>query len=182
VKPVRALIAWLAWLLLNGCTCAQPGCTLENCRVMIRDCRVEFDGYAQFCLVNFPAPEGTDHAVYCVDTCNAVAGRGAIAQCIAGKAEECRDARDAGRQYWEVTAPCAVSNAQAPQQACADACRLTRDSCDEKCSGGRACDTCRRAGMASCPACPNTTFEACMECTRPCMYDYLKCVEACPRQ
>lgn len=176
---MRALILLLP--VLTACPLPQPGCTLENCRVMVDACSVELRSYSLFCVTNTARPATpVDSAPYCVKACNASPGNGALVECIAGKAEDCRAARDAG-MFLELGAVC-PSTSKPPQKACSDKCEATLEACDAVCSGGRPCDQCRRGGGTCGAVCPDAGFEACLDCSSKCTLEAAACSERCPRE
>lgn len=182
---------WVAlFLVLVDCRSSQPGCTIENCDAMISACRVEFQGLPD----SIPECTGIDSPgrsiipelnEYCVEACNARPGRGALASCIASKAEACRGARDAGTTIDAVISPCFEGlPSDVPQRACDDMCRAEQKTCDTKCSGGDACDNCLRAGGGqSCASmCSSAGWKACLDCSAQCGLGYLACSDRCPRE
>jgi hypothetical protein len=184
---MRALVGLGFSLLLVDCKVSQPGCTMENCKLMIEACRVEFSGSPAAvpeCL--WPGsgrPSGPiDFSRWCVDACNANKNGGTLASCIAGRADACRGARDAGMTFEQAIAPCLDSTSVSlPEKACDDKCRADQDACDTKCSGGRPCDNCLRAGMSCGDVCSDAGWEACLDCSSRCGVDYVGCSDRCPR-
>jgi hypothetical protein len=179
---MRLLLVALAGLLTVNCSTSQPGCSLENCRVMADACRVEFSGVTSYCYTNNTVPPGTDFAQWCVQACNARPANGQLAQCVADHAGACRAALDGGQQPEQVISSCLDTTAKGPQKACDDQCMTTRLACDVACSGGRPCDNCRRAGQDCTGLCPDAGFSTCADCSIQCALRYFDCSDACPRE
>ena len=176
-------LALLALIQCSGNTIPgpQPGCTQANCEALINACRVDLVGSpAANCNNVAPAPANFNFAAYCVDACNAQRGAGVTVQCIANKADECRDA---GLQTANVIASCENLDAGAfAEQMCDDRCVADRKTCDDKCSGGRPCANCRNAGMPDCASvCPDAGYQDCTDCSAKCGLTYVACSAACPR-
>jgi len=178
----------LLLLILSSCrTAPQPGCTKENLDAMVQRCRVEFLGPSPLCIVLYsrlPPQEERDAVLseYAIKSCNAQAGNGSIAECVASRATTC----DQGNtQRDEVARGCSSGDSRpGPESSCDTACREKQRTCDEACGAQRACDQCLRAGqtLANCPGCtPAASFAACMDCSMKCRYTYLDCSDACPR-
>ena len=179
----------LPWLLLSvllfvDCRCAQPGCTYDNCKLLIDACRVEFAGgpdQVAECTGYDRPPMPPDWAKYCVDACNAHEGNGALASCIAGKAGECIDGGFRGIDA--VIKSCeSMTPPPGPQKSCDDQCRATQKQCDTKCSGGDPCDQCLRAGQNCNGLCTDAGWQACLDCSAKCGLDYVACSDHCPRE
>lgn len=181
---------WLGLLLvLVGCRAPQPGCTIENCGAMIEACRIEFSGGPESLAecTGFDRPERSilpEIHGYCVEACNARPGRGELASCVAGKANECNAARaDGGFTAVDaVVQSCFDQNAKGPQRSCDDTCRAQQKECDTKCSGGDACDQCLRAGRSCAAVCTDAGWKPCLDCSAKCGLDSLACSDRCPRE
>lgn len=172
-------------LLLTACSQPQPGCTAENCKLMVSGCRVEFIGGPQdIAACGFDRPASPpDFTKYCVDACNAHQGNGQLATCIAGKADACRDG--GFNRFAAVIQPCldAAMGTKGPVKSCDDTCSADRRTCDDKCSGGKACDSCLRAGRNDCAMhCSDAGFVACLDCSGQCGLKYVACADHCPRE
>jgi hypothetical protein len=165
-----------------SCNTSQPGCTAENIRVMADACRVSFDGVSPYCLATNHVEAGMDYTPWALPVCNAHAGNGALAECIAGKADACRGARDAGTTPEQVISPCLDSSAKGPEKSCDDACTATRTTCDDKCTGGKACNSCVRMGGPCADVCPDAGFKTCADCSLQCALQYIACSDHCPQQ
>ena len=183
------ILAWLSLALLVDCKSSQPGCTLENCRLMIDACRVEFSGgpdsIAECTGIDRPPrPIAPELHQYCVDACNASAGRGELASCIASKADACRVARDAGIFTDMAYASCLnQSPGGMPVASCAETCRTEQKACDTRCSGGDACDQCLRQGGPNCASrCSDAGWKACLDCSAQCGLDSIACSDRCPHE
>lgn len=184
--------AWVgvAVVALAGCPSPQAGCNVENCRAMLDACRVEFSGSLSglalvTCVSGSDRPTGpVDLSKYCVDACNARPGRGELASCIAGRADACRAARDAGLASEPAFDSCLTASPEIrpPVKSCDNTCLADRDACDTKCGGGRACDNCLRAGGSCASVCTSTNYAACLDCGAKCSLDYLACNDRCPRE
>lgn len=172
--------------VLAGCHVPQAGCSIENCQAMVEACRVEFQGgpAALAICTGFDRPPGpVDWSPYCVDACNAHAGNGKVAACVAGKADECRGARDAGKTLDQVIAPCLESTDKAALKSCDDTCTAERKACDDACSGGKPCDSCLRAGRSDCASlCTDAGYSACLDCSSQCGLKYVDGSDRCPRE
>ena len=181
---------WLGLsLVLAGCRFPQPGCTTENCQTMVEACRVEFTGgpasLAECTGFDRPgrsiAPELNE---YCVQSCNALPGRGEIISCIAAKADECRAARADGGFTAVDAVVQSCFNAKPskdPQPSCDDTCRTQQKDCDTRCSGGKPCDLCLRSGRSCANVCTDAGWKPCLDCSSNCGLDYLACSDRCPR-
>lgn len=179
------LFLLLGLVLVTACPSPQPGCTAENCRLMVEACRVEFNGGPAdlATCTGFDRPPGkVDFSSYCVDACNAHAGSGAVASCLASKADACRDAGSNFTQLDQLLSSCAGQGGQAPDKACDDRCVAERRTCDDACSGGRPCDSCLRAGGPDCASvCTDAGWKACLDCSGRCGVKYVACRDGCPR-
>jgi hypothetical protein len=180
------LLPLVAVLLLTGCRQPQPGCSVENCRLMIEACRVEFAGSPADLAIctGFDRPTSpVDYSSYCVDACNAHSGNGELATCVASKADACRGARDAGLTFSQVYDSCLDKTAKAPNKACEDACYAKQRTCNDPCSGGKPCDTCLRAGRSDCAMyCTDAGYKACLDCSGQCGLQFVACTDQCPRE
>ncbi len=164
----------------------QAGCTVKNCQTMLDACRVQPSGTPNLgaCLNVGSPPVGYDQAPSCVASCNASPGTGELIQCIADHANRCVEARDAGT-FIDIPPECsALASARTPEPACEQRCSMARATCDDGCSGGRACANCRRALAPDCSSvCPQDAgFTDCMDCSALCGHAYSACTAACPRQ
>jgi hypothetical protein len=171
----------LATASMFACPAPQPGCTRENCEAMIQACRVEFLGMPAevATCTGFDRPSAPpDWAKYCVDACNASAGNGDIASCIAAKADACRDA---GVDTYAIVSACFPSNKEDPEPSCADRCATERKACDTRCSGGKPCDLCLRMGGSCASVCTDAGWSACLDCSAQCGIQFVRCQDACPR-
>ena len=190
-SPARALPALVTMALAVGlltsalsCSLPQPGCTRENCKAMVEACRVEFLGApAEIAeCTGFDKPTTpVDWDKYCVDACNAHAGNGDIADCIARRADACRDAGFVNLEAAYAT--CLPTTSQGPEAACEAKCATDRTACDTRCSGGKPCDDClRRGGGATCASvCTDAGYQTCLDCSGRCGVDYVHCADGCPR-
>jgi hypothetical protein len=144
-------------------------------------CRVEFLGMPAevATCTGFDRPSAPpDWAKYCVDACNASAGNGDIASCIAAKADACRDA---GFDTYAIVSACFPSNKEDPEPSCADRCATERKACDTRCSGGKPCDLCLRMGGSCASVCTDAGWSACLDCSAQCGIQFVRCQDACPR-
>lgn len=178
VSTMRVLFAGLLISLAACKKPEQPGCTMANCRTMVDACRVEaVHGIPSECF-QYAQEEGAvdfrERAdAYCVEQCNGTES-GEFISCIASKADVCRtDSAFADA--------CPVSK-NPPEASCNETCGEKKDSCDDACSGGRACTACRSAGNSDCSdVCPATGRIACIDCSEKCLDTYITCRDACPR-
>lgn len=171
-------------LLLAACSQSQPGCTAENCQLMVSACRVEFQGGPAdlaICVGFDRPPSPPDFTRYCVDACNAQPGNGALAACIASRADACRDG---GVTPELAIQPCLDQQppTKEPDPTCADGCTAKRRTCDDACSGGKPCDSCLRAGRSDCASfCTDAGYQSCLDCSAQCGLQFIACSNACPR-
>ncbi len=180
MRKRAAAVLVVAAAALSGCPTSQPGCTLQNCKAMVEDCRVSFVTFSPFCYGNPANRSPIDEGPYCVEVCNAAAGSGAMAQCISDHASDCRAARDAGTTLdFATLCPSSWKPAEA---GCEGKCAATWKSCDDACTGGRPCSSCRMTGGTCADVCPDGGTKTCADCSTPCTVAYLRCSEACPRQ
>ena len=124
--------------------------------------------------------DGTDFSdrsdAYCVAHCNGTSN-GALVECIANKADQCR----ANSNY--VPEEGLTPRDDTPEPNCEETCGTKKDSCDDTCSGGRACDQRWRMGTSDCSnVCPAKGRTACIDCSENCLDTYVTCIDACPRQ
>jgi hypothetical protein len=176
-RAVRVFLGF-GFALLASCSCSkqQPGCIEENCKLLREACRVTIPGTPTAPCFNVEMPPADfDYDSYCVTACNAQRNGGALAQCIANLAETCRDA---GPQLVPVVLAACVDGGSEPS--CETDCFNAQRTCDDACSGGRACDTCRRQGNTECPACPDSGFKVCEDCSAQCGLTYIACTQHCP--
>ena len=158
----------------------EPGCTKQNCRLMVEACRVEIvRGIPSECFGYAQEDGGTDFLTradeYCVTQCNGTSN-GELVACIAGKADQCRADLSAAEA-------CLSPRDDAPETSCEETCAGKKDTCDDVCSGGGACNACRRMGTPDCSnACPAKGRIACIDCSETCLDTYVTCIDACPRQ
>ncbi len=174
-----ALIAVpLLWAAGCSCTGNDPRCSVENCKRLIDECRIEFDSYSTRCLTTNKLPDHNLLFEYCAQACN-IQGMGPVAQCLVDKADQCADG--GYRTFITVAETCWMSR-RVPEKRCEQGCFADRTTCDDKCTGGKACDDCFRAGR-SCPdLCPDAGFVACADCSTRCMQTYYDCANHCPQQ
>lgn len=171
-------------VVFSGCSSNQVGCTVDNCHAMLNSCRVAFDGPSPRCLINTENTSSADAGSaqldgYCVQSCTLQDNGGALAACIARKADTCIPGDDA------VAVVCreeTKSNAALPLESCRATCAATRSSCDDACTGGAACSSCLDSGSGDCASvCPAANRTQCLECSMGCYRTYLECSDACPR-
>jgi hypothetical protein len=178
---LAVLLPAMGAAFLTACPQLQPGCTRENCQLMLDACRVEFIGapadIAECTGVDRP-PSPPDWAKYCVDACNAHPGNGELASCLAAKADACRDA---GIDKLAVVSSCFTQTSTVPEPSCADRCTAARRTCDDACSGGKPCDQCLRMGLSCASVCTDAGWSACLDCSSQCGIDFVHCEDACPR-
>jgi hypothetical protein len=176
---VRLLLIPVLLAFATACPLPQPGCTEEAVKSMVNDCRVQFEGAPPRCLVNVPPAPGTDLSRWDVRACNLRPGNGALAQCLQGKAAECRAA---GSRTDAVVTSCLPAETQAPEKSCDDACGAAYGTCDDRCTGGLPCNMCRRTGGSCTDVCPTTGYAACADCSLDCAAQLFACRDRCPRR
>lgn len=172
-------------MLLSACTQAQAGCNVENCKALLDACRVEFQGEPHevaTCTGFDRPPSPPDWSKYCVDACNSHPGNGQLAECLAKRADVCRDAGVA--KLSQAIQPCldVQPASKGPTKACDDKCLADQVACDQKCSGGKACDTCLRMGGQCANVCTDAGWSACLDCSAKCALTYVACSDFCPRE
>jgi hypothetical protein len=173
----------LAVLVLVACSngqmtpppTTQAGCTAAACDALAA-CRIQFNAEPSFQCANAGVrPTGFSYTPYCVQACNAQRGAGPIAQCIADHGGACTDGG-----FADVLSLCDTGDAgPSVTSDCFKQCSSTRQACDDKCTGGTACDTCVRSGGQNCP-CPDSGYVACFDCSAACGLKLASCLNGCP--
>jgi hypothetical protein len=157
---------------------------------MVAACRVDLAASPNFagCFVATAAPSDArvDVVPYCVKACNASHSGEGVA-CLAGLADKCEAASDAGSSPLSVVATsCGNSSNSAAgggapaSTACMDRCLTARKACEDVCTGGAACRDCRTSGGLDCSGhCPDAGLTGCVDCTAACGLTWSDCADAC---
>jgi hypothetical protein len=186
-NALRGLAMGLLMLFATACPPPpQPGCTAANCRAMVDACRVELIGMPSALCSNVAArPPTFDSSKYCIDLCNAHQGSGKLVQCIADAAPQCSAAADSGvNPYTVISGACLNLDGGTATDAglvCDADCGRVHKACDDQCTGGSACESCRRMGTPDCSAvCPDAGYASCSDCSATCGLAFNACLDRCP--
>jgi hypothetical protein len=183
---MRTTSAIIALAALPQCSHPQPGCTPENCELVRNLCLAEPQAVPTgMCAYtgDFPADIEQRRTRYCVDACNADIYAGPVMQCLADSAGQCQAVEQVTHEApTGIYAACAPEPLDAGVSACEQACQTVSDACDDQCSGGHACESCRRfAPQGGCSGvCPDAGWVTCADCSFRCHLEFLRCRDTCP--
>ncbi len=173
----RALAVLLMFAACQTPSTTDAGCSKENCRRMIYECKVDLPVHIDVTCFPYPSDAGIEElrdriTEYCAEACTGTHSE-KVVECFANSVDQC--------DYEHHTFPNCQAKADSPETSCEQRCTAQKSQCETSCSGGAACTSCRTGGGDCTAVCPGTDVMSCLDCTEACLPAYFACADACPR-